>query len=160
MANGITSIRIVLSFALLFCPVFSSVFYALYIVAGLSDIADGAIARKTGTISKLGSKLDTVADLVFVTVCLIKLLPALNVPLWVWIWTGAIAIIKLRNIAIGYIRDRELISVQSVMNKVTGGMLFLFPLTLAFVDLRYGAVAVCAIATFAAVQEGFIVARA
>ena len=108
----------------------------------------------------MGSKLDTVADLVFLTVCLIKQLPVLNVPLWVWIWTGAIAIIKLRNIAIGYIKDRELISVQSVMNKVTGGMLFLFPLTLAFVDLRYGAVAVCAIATFAAVQEGFIVARA
>ena len=80
MANIITCIRIVLSAALLFCPALSPAFYALYLAAGFSDMIDGAVARKTGTVSELGSKLDTIADIVFTAICLIKLLPVLDVP--------------------------------------------------------------------------------
>jgi hypothetical protein len=40
-------------------------------------------------------------------------------------------------------------------NKITGFFLFLWPLTWTFTEAYYGAVAVCSIATFAAVQEGF-----
>ena len=80
MANLITCIRIVCSIALLFCPVFSPAFYALYIAAGVTDMIDGAVARKTGTVSEFGAKLDTTADFVLVVVCLIKLLPVLHVP--------------------------------------------------------------------------------
>ena len=40
------------------------------------------------------------------------------------------------------------------MNKVTGGLLFALPLTLRFIDLRYTGAVVCAVATFAAIQEG------
>ena len=58
MANIITAIRIVCSIALLFFPGFSPAFYTLDIVAGISDILDGTVARKTGTISEFGSKLD------------------------------------------------------------------------------------------------------
>ena len=77
MANGITCIRIICSFALLFCLAFSVPFYALYIIAGFSDMIDGTVARKTGTVSDFGSKLDTVADFILVMVCLIKLMLAL-----------------------------------------------------------------------------------
>ncbi|MBQ6440264.1 MAG: CDP-alcohol phosphatidyltransferase family protein [Mogibacterium sp.] len=72
MANIITGIRIVISVMLLFCPALSPVFLIFYIIAGIADMADGAVARKTGTVSEFGSKLDTVADAVFVAVCLIK----------------------------------------------------------------------------------------
>ncbi len=77
MANSITGIRILCSVALLFFPAFSPAFYTLYIVAGVSDMIDGTVARKTGTVSEFGSKLDTVADFVLVVVCLIKLIPIL-----------------------------------------------------------------------------------
>ncbi|MBQ1334162.1 MAG: CDP-alcohol phosphatidyltransferase family protein, partial [Clostridia bacterium] len=63
-ANIITGTRILLSIALLFCKAMSPVFYTLYIAAGISDILDGAIARKTNTVSDFGSKLDTAADLI------------------------------------------------------------------------------------------------
>ena len=159
MANIITGIRIVLSAALLFCPALSSAFYTLYIAAGFSDMIDGAVARKTGTVSEFGSRLDTIADIVFVAACLIKLLPVLPVPVWLYGWIAVIAFIKAANIAAGYIRRREFISVHSVMNKVTGGLLFVFPLTLAFVDLRYSAAAVCTLATAAAIQEGYLIDR-
>ena len=157
MANTITCIRIVLSSALLFCPAFSPVFYELYIAAGFSDLIDGAVARRTATVSELGSKLDTIADIVFTVVCLIKLLPALDVPVWIYIWTAVIAMTKLFNIVIGYIRQKQFIAVHSVINKVTGGLLFIFPLTLAFIDLKYSAAVVCVIATMAAAYEGYLI---
>jgi len=120
---------------------------------------DGAVARKTGTVSEFGSKLDTIADIVFVAVCLIKVLPALDVPVWLYIWIVIIAFIKVVNIAAGYIRQKEFISVHSMINKVTGVLLFVFPLTLTFIDLRYSAAVVCMAATAAAIQEGYLVRR-
>ena len=36
---------------------------------------DGTIARKTGAVSNFGSRLDTIADFVFMLVCSIKILP-------------------------------------------------------------------------------------
>ena len=146
-----------LSAALLICPALSPTFFVLYMTAGLSDMIDGTVARRTGTASELGSKLDTVADIVFVVICLIKLLPVLVVPVWLYIWTAVIALIKMANIAVGYIRQKEFISVHSVMNKVTGGLLFVFPLTLTFIDLRYSAAVICAVATIAAVNEGYLI---
>ena len=156
MANIITGIRIVISALLLFCPAFSPAFFLLYTAAGASDMIDGAVARKTGTASEFGSRLDTIADIVFAAVCLIKLLPVLDVPFWLYIWIAIIAFIKLVNIAAGYISRKELVAVHSVINKTAGCLLFLFPLTLTFVDLRYGAAVICAVATIAAVHEGYL----
>lgn len=159
MANIITFFRIIFSVALLFCPVFSPVFFVLYIVAGVTDMIDGLVARKTGTVSKFGSRLDTVADIVFVSVCLIKVLPVLDVPGWLYIWIAIIAIIKGANIAAGYIRKKEFASVHSLINKVTGALLFVFPLTLAFIDLRYSAAVICTVASVAAIHEGYLINR-
>jgi CDP-diacylglycerol--glycerol-3-phosphate 3-phosphatidyltransferase len=47
--------------------------------------------------------------------------------------------------------------VHSVINKVTGGLLFIFPLTLVYIDLEYSAAAICAVATIAAVNEGYLI---
>ena len=157
MANIITGARIVLSLALLFCPALSPLFFVIYITAGITDISDGAVARKTDTVTEFGSKFDTVADIVFTAVCLIKLLPVIRIPAWLCIWIAVIAVIKAGNIAAGYIRQKKFISVHSVLNKVTGGMLFLFPLTLSFTDIRYSAAFVCILATAAAVHEGYLV---
>ena len=159
MANIITCIRIVLSVALLFCPALSPVFYYLYITAGSTDMIDGAVARKTGTVSELGSRLDTIADIVFTAVVLIKLLPVLDIPVWLYIWILVIAIIKLINIAIGYIRQKEFVAVHSIINKIAGGLLFVFPLTLSFIDLKYSTAVVCLIATAAAVYEGYLIQK-
>ena len=157
MANSITIVRIICSIAMLFVPVFSPAFYALYITAGVSDMVDGAVARKTGTVSDFGSKLDTAADIVLVTVCLIKMIPVLDIPVWLIIWTAVIALIKVINIVSGYVMRKEFVAVHSVINKVTGITLFLFPLTLSMIDLKYSGAFVCALAAFAAIQEGHLI---
>ena len=81
MANVITGLRILVSAVLMFCTVFSPIFYMLYLIAGLSDMADGIIARKTISVSEFGSRFDGVADFVFVAVCLIKILPVMDIPI-------------------------------------------------------------------------------
>ena len=110
MANIITSIRIICSIALLFSPAISPVFYALYIVAGFTDMIDGTIARKTNTVSEFGSKLDTVADFGFVMTCLFKLLPVLQIPGWLWIWIAVIAMIKVANVLFGFVCRKDILS--------------------------------------------------
>ena len=157
MANTITFFRMAASIVLLFCPVFSPVFYVFYIAAGLSDMLDGFMARKTDTASELGARLDTIADFVFVAVCLIKLLPVLSIPAWLYGWIGFIAFIKVVNIISGFVVQKKLVAVHSVMNKVTGELLFLLPLTIPAVPLKYSAIVVCTAATFAAIQEGHFI---
>lgn len=157
MANIITLVRMACSAAILFCPVFSVPFYVLYMTAGVSDMADGAAARKTGTSSEFGSKLDTAADIIMAAVCFIKLIPVLDIEIWMYIWIGIIAMIKTINIAYGLVVQRKLVAVHSVMNKITGVLLFFLPLTVTVIDLRYSAAVVCAAAAFAAVQEGYYI---
>ena len=157
MANAITFFRIAAGIALLFCPVFSPAFYVFYIAAGLSDMLDGFVARKTDSVSKLGARLDTMADFLLVVVCLIKLLPVLRIPAWLYIWIGIIALIKVINIISGFVVQKRFVTVHSVMNKATGALLFLLPLTLPAVPLKYTAIVVCAAATFAAIQEGHFI---
>lgn len=154
IADIITGSRIVFSIALMFFTPFSLAFYVLYGAAGSTDIIDGAAARKTNTVSAFGAKLDAIADFIFVAVCLIKLLPILDIPLWLWIWIAVIALIKIINIISGAIKLKRMIALHSVMNKITGALCFLLPLTLSFIDLKYSAIVVCVAATFAAIQEG------
>ena len=157
MANTITFFRMAAGIALLFCPVFSPAFTVFYIAAGLSDMLDGFVARKTDTVSELGARLDTMADFVFVAVCLIKLLPILRIPAWLYGWIGIIAFIKVANIISGFAIQKKLVAVHSVMNKATGALLFLMPLTIPAVSIKYSAIVVCAVATFAAIQEGHLI---
>ena len=157
IANILTGCRNFGSILLLFFPAFSPDFYITYLLCGFSDMIDGTIARKTNSTSKFGSQLDTVADLIFVVVSLFKLLPAIHIPQWLWIWSGVIAVIKISNIIQGYVTKKQFISLHTIMNKVTGLLLFLFPLTISFVELKYIAIAICSIATLSAVQEGFYV---
>ena len=157
MANMLTGLRIVCSVALLFFPPLSPAFYAIYIAAGLTDMIDGTVARKTGSVSAFGAKFDTVADAALVAACLVKLLPVLDVPLWLYVWIGVIALVKAVNLISGYVMRKKWIAPHTVMNKIAGALLFVLPLTLHWIDLKYSAIVVCAVAAFAAVQEGHFI---
>ena len=153
-ANIITASRIVFSAALLCCPVFSPVFYILYLASGITDMTDGTVARKTNTVSKFGERLDSAADMIFVLVCFIRLIPVLDIPLWLYIWIAVIVIIRIVNIISGFVIQKRFVILHTITNKLTAALLFILPLTLQFVDLSYSAVIVCCFATFAAIQEG------
>lgn len=159
LANTITSIRILCSIALCFCVVLTPIFFTLYLLAGLTDIADGWIARKTNTTSEFGAKLDTIADFIFLTVCAIKLLPIIEISVYFYTWIGLIALIKLVNVIWGYIVHKKFVALHTFMNKLTGALLFVFPFTLDVFDKRISITLLCLIATFTAIQEGYHIVR-
>ena len=97
--------------------------------------------------------MDTVSDFVFMIVALIKFVPYLHIPTWLWMWIGVIAVMKLGNAVWGFVRTKKLISPHTVLNKVTGLLLFLLPVTISFVDLTYTLPIVCTVAMVAAIHE-------
>jgi CDP-diacylglycerol--glycerol-3-phosphate 3-phosphatidyltransferase len=58
------------------------------------------------------------------------------------------------NIVSGCVVKKKIITPHTVMNKVTGVLLFALPLTLPTVELKHSAPFVCTVATIAAIQEG------
>lgn len=157
IANIITSTRILFSITLIFFSPLSAQFIILYLFCGFSDMLDGTIARKINGVSKFGAKLDTASDLIFVVVSLFKFLPIMGLPMWLMIWVTVIAIIKISNIAWGFIREKQFMSLHTIMNKITGFLLFLLPLTLPFVGPIYSLAVVCFVATLSALQEGYYI---
>ena len=152
-ANYVTTVRILCSFALLFCKVFSPVFFILYLTAGFSDVIDGEIARKRCTVSDFGAKYDTFADIVFAVICMVKIQPVLDVPYWVWLVIAIVALIKISNIIVHFCNHRELAAVHTRLNKLSGVLLFVFPFTVSFIDVKYSAGILCALTLTAAVHE-------
>lgn len=157
IADIITSCRIFCSALMIIFPVFSLEFYILYFICGITDMIDGTVARKTNSVSEFGTRLDSVADLMFFAVSLIKILPSIHISKWILMWIVLIAIIKLGSAVWRLTYIKKFIFLHTMMNKITGLILFLLPLTLQFIEIKYSSVAVCIIATFSAIQESVLV---
>ena len=152
LPNAISLLRVAGSIGLLFCDVAGWIFWALYALCGISDMVDGPLARKLQAESKTGAVLDSVADIVFVACCAIRLLPVLEIPTWLWIWAGVIVIIKMVNQISALVVCKRFCFPHTWANKLTGLLLFLTVPTMVWSMIPVSIVA--ALATFAAVQEG------
>ena len=157
MANIITACRIVCSAVLLFLPALSPAFYTVYLIGGFTDMIDGTIARKMGTESAFGAKLDSGADFSFIMVCLLKILPVVELPRWLWIWILLIALIKISSVVSGFVRWGKLIGEHTILNKAMGFLLFVLPFTLKVIPMEWSGGFLCIMATVAALQEGYYI---
>ena len=157
LPNAISVLRFLGAVCLLFFGVESCAFWVIYFVCGLSDMADGYLARRLGCESKVGALLDSLADLVFVVCCCFKLIPALAFPRWLWIWGGVIVAIKVINQISALVMYKKFVFPHTVANKVTGVLLFVgVPLTV-FLESIVPMVITAVVATFAAIQEGHFI---
>ena len=144
--------------ALLPCNVSSSTFWVLYIVCGISDMADGWLARKLKCVSKTGALLDSLADICFVACCTWQILPMLELPQWLWLWAGVIVAVKVVNQLLALVMYGRCSFPHTIANKWAGFLLFIaVPMT--FVSVIPISI-VAAVATFAAIHEGCVLARA
>lgn len=158
-ANLITGARIPLSLLLLFFEPDTAAFAVLFCVCGMTDMIDGTVARKTGSAGRMGEKLDSIADLVFVIVCFYKLLPLLSAPVPILLWTAGIACVRIANLIYACVKKRKTVFMHTAANKLTGLLLFLFALTIPYTDSRFTAIPVCLAASFASLQEGWYLYR-
>src|SRR5574344_1462512 len=152
--NIISLLRIAGSIVLLFVEPFSALFFVIYLLCGLSDILDGRLARKLNAVSKRGQIIDSLADLVFTVALLYVVLTYFSVSKSVMSWVVAIACFKLISICIGYIKFKVFSSIHTFANKVTGVLLFCFPIfCFIFHQVNLPALILCSVATLAAIEE-------
>ena len=128
-ADTITSVRIALSLFLPFLPLHSAGFFAAYTVTVLTDVLDGWLARRTGTTSQFGARLDSIADLLFYGVLLFRLFPVLwqTLPVSIWYVVAAIVLVRLASYATAAVRYHQFASLHTWLNKLTGVGVFLLP---------------------------------
>jgi cardiolipin synthase len=112
-ANQLTILRIVLipAFVILLVYGFRGWALIVFLLAGLTDLLDGLIARSTGQHTELGAWLDPVADkLLLVTMFIVLTLPEIGsanrLPLWFTILVisrdiGIVATVAVFNLAVG-----------------------------------------------------------
>jgi len=155
--NIISLIRIIAALMIIETVPLSKTFYILYTICGILDMADGYLARKLKAESDVGARLDSIADLMFFIIVLLKLIPELSVKNWIWFWIFIIFIIRVINIISGYIKYQRMIMLHTYANKVTGLLLFLSVFGLGLIKIEYIALIICIIATFASVQEGYYI---
>lgn len=154
IANYISISRIIMSILLIVTKTFSIPFYIIYIYCGLSDMLDGFFARKYKITSEIGAKIDSIADIVFILVSIVKILTVINLSKVICIWVIIIAMIKICNVLCGYVYYKKLTLPHTITNKITGFVLFITPLIIQCIDLVIVEILICILATFSAIQEG------
>lgn len=151
--NCISFSRIIFSVILIFVKPLSISFYAVYIICGVSDIMDGIIARKTGTTSMFGAKLDSVADMVMDIVLLFVFYKIVNFEFKVIIWIFLIAFIRLASMIAAVKKYKTFASIHTYGNKTTGILLFGFPILLFYIEINSLIYFICAVASISAIEE-------
>jgi CDP-diacylglycerol--glycerol-3-phosphate 3-phosphatidyltransferase len=152
-------------------------FWVLYLIAGLTDILDGFLARRWGAESKFGARLDSLADFLFVLAVGYKLFPWLKLPATLWMMIGLIALVKMvnawssesrqtcldgrvvtgkgkANAICSYVVRHRIEYLHTKANKLTGLLLFVGMMAIGqsyFVPVAW---VIACIALFAAIQEG------
>ena len=155
LPNTITLLRIAGSIGLLFCDVENITFWLVYGLCGISDIADGWLARKLKCVTRTGALLDSIADICFVACCAWMLLPILELPQWLWLWAGVIVAIKVVNQLSALVMYGRCCFPHTTANKATGFLLFIaVPMTIYTI---IPIVIVASVATLAAIHEGHFI---
>ncbi len=104
LPNTITLLRLAVIpvlFLLLFSPgrILSMIIAVLFIIASITDLIDGYIARKYNIVTTMGKFLDPVADKLVVTTAMIMLIPIGRIPAWI------VALIIMRDLLVDGLRS-------------------------------------------------------
>ena len=159
-ANLITLFRIAAAAALVFVPPYSGPFWLCYLGGGFSDLLDGAVARLLKQQSPAGAKLDSIADLMWVSALLFSMLGSIRLPSWLWQWIVCIALLRIAGYGIGFYRYRTFSALHTDANKAAGALIFLFPMLYKQWGISVAGAIVCFAALAAAVEELVITATA
>ncbi len=119
--NLITSIRIILVpiFAIYLINDRRSAALVVFVVAGLSDAADGFIARLFDQKSRLGSYLDPLADKILLVTAFVVLSARHGMPAWLSVVVISRDILILLGVLILFLSETEFTIRPSVLSKAT-----------------------------------------
>ena len=154
-ADVITLIRIIGTILLAALKPLSPGFFLLYLLTGLTDALDGWIARKTKTASDFGARLDSIADLLFYAVMLLRVFPALweTLPGKIWYAVAGIAAVRICAYLLAAVKYHRFASLHTYLNKLTGMAVFLVPFMLVTPYAVWFCWGVCAVAAVSSLEE-------
>ncbi|KAJ50720.1 CDP-diacylglycerol--glycerol-3-phosphate 3-phosphatidyltransferase [Clostridium tetanomorphum] len=153
LPNCISFSRIIFSLILIYTKPLSLDFYVIYIICGFSDIIDGFIARKIGTTSSFGAKLDSIGDMIMTAALLFLIYPILNLTTKIVIWIVIISIIRLSSMFVAMKKYKTFASIHTCGNKITGIVLFLFPIFIPYINTNVLMHIICVVASISAMEE-------
>ena len=127
--NFITALRILGTICLLFIKPFTVTFFVIYSIAGITDVLDGFVARRLNASTEFGAKLDSISDLLFYAVMILKIFPELLkiIPGGIWIAVCVIIAIRLASYTTAIIKYHCFASLHTYLNKLTGFSVFVTP---------------------------------
>ena len=155
IADILTLSRIAGTILLMVLRPLSAGFFLVYALTGLSDVLDGWIARKTNTASDFGARLDSIADLLFYAVMLLRIFPFLwnTLPGTIWYAVAAIVIVRISAYLVAMMKYHRFVSLHTYLNKLTGMVIFLIPFLLGTEHVTQFCWAVCAVAAVSSCEE-------
>lgn len=151
--NILTAVRLMLAVPLLFLPLESGAFFALYLFLGLTDVLDGVLARRLHAESVFGARLDSMADFAVIAVLLWRFFPVVAPDARVLCWVLAITVLRFAAALTAKLRFGKLGFLHTTGNKLTGLLLFLYPLSLNFTRSFFLLYALLTVATLSAAEE-------
>ncbi len=104
LPNSITLLRLAVIpvlFLLLLSPgrILSMVIAVLFILASITDLIDGYVARKYNIVTTMGKFLDPLADKLIVSTAMIMMIPIGRIPAWI------VAVIIMRDLFVDGVRS-------------------------------------------------------
>jgi CDP-diacylglycerol--glycerol-3-phosphate 3-phosphatidyltransferase len=154
--NTLSVIRIAGAVSLMFLPIFTAPFFAVYAVCAVLDFADGFFAKTLDAKSFTGDRLDHIASLLFIIILTARYFSIMEIPYWAVLVFSGIAVIKIASLVFGAVRYKKATFVGTDWNKWAKVSFYLIPLWYLFAGMVFTCVVV--IATFViAVTEEFII---
>ena len=156
-ANILTGLRIAMALSL---PVFfdnRTVFFIIFAAAGLTDLLDGIVARRTGTASKLGAKLDSFADLLLFGIMVVCVIAWAGSTLWALVpYIAAVAVVRIGSLGIAAHKFHAFAVIHTWGNKLTGVLVFVSLGAYILADSVTALIPVIVVAGLAALEEALI----
>lgn len=124
--NIISATRLGMAIALLWTADRPRLFVTVYLLCGISDAVDGFLARKYHVESRLGAKLDSLADFSFFCTSLVVLvfLRGMRPDAARWSIVFSVTFVKLVNFIITRVKFKEWNIMHTYANKAAGLVIF------------------------------------
>ena len=107
---------------------FSAPYWIVYLLCGISDAADGFLARRLHAETMFGAVLDSTADFLLIAFAALTLLPQLQPAPWMIAWAAGIAALRVTALLVCRIRFHRCAVCHTISNRASGFALFLLPI--------------------------------
>ena len=154
--NALSILRLTCLIPLILLRPFTLPFTIVYLVAIVSDMLDGPIARKFKIATPFGATLDSIADFFLVVVMLVRLIPIIDFSNWILTWITFAIVLRALSIAIAFIRYKRIAFIHTYFNKFFSFILCLFPFLYLFLDADAVFTVILVIAMIAFFEELWI----